>query len=181
MLNDQVYEVDKGARIYDTARIVKANHIIRIADKCMVCDQAFIGARVFTMDYGSQVGIGAIIGGGGKVYLGKYSVVGSNAILIPATESSHAQLMCEAAPENMRKVIRGSIEVHDGAYIGVGAILCITEKRPHLHIGYRSIVGAGAYIDRDVPDDTVVIPKQELISKPREYLVNPDSFKPEQV
>ena len=176
MLSEQVYEVG-DARIYDTARIVKANHVIRIADKCMICDLAFIGARVFNMDYGSQVGIGAIIGGGGKVYLGKYAVVGSNAMLLPATESPYAQLMCESAPEDKRKVIRGSIEVHDGAYIGVGAILCITEEHPHLHIGNRSIVGAGAYIDKDVPDDTVVIPKQELTFKPREYLVKPDSLK----
>ena len=162
-----VYKIDPGARIFDTARIVKASHRIVIEDKCLVCDFAFIGARDFMMEYGSQIGIGAIIGGGGRVYIGKYCTIGSNAMLLPATESPDAKLMCEAAPEDQRKIIRGSITLREGAYIGVGATVCVTEDHPDILIGPYSIVGAGVYLDKDVPAYTTVIPKQELIFKER--------------
>lgn len=168
-----VYKVSKYARIYD-ARIVKAEHNIEIEDLCMVCDFAFIGARNFRMEKGSQVGMGAIIAGGGDVTLKQYSTVGSGAMLIPATESVHAEYMCDSVEEGNnsgRKVTRGSITIGEKAYIGVGAIICISEKEPHITIGDNTIIGAGAYIGKSVPSNMVVIPEQTLRVKPREILI----------
>jgi acetyltransferase-like isoleucine patch superfamily enzyme len=161
--------VSHSARIYDTARIVKARHNVRIEDDCMVSDFAFIAARNFIMMRGSQVGIGAFIGGGGDVTLKPYSVVGSQARLIPATESTSAEYMCEAAPPDRRKVIRGSITIGEKAYIGVGATICITEKEPHIEIGNNTVIGAGTYIDKSVEPDVIIRPRQELVWKKREY------------
>lgn len=163
------YNVNKSARIYDTARIVKAKHNVTIGEDCMVSDFAFIAARNFIMMKGSQVGIGAFIGGGGDVTLASYSVVGSQARLIPATESTTAEYMCEAAPPEKRKVIRGSITIGEKAYIGVGATICITEKEPHIEIGNRTVIGSGTYIDKSVEDNVIIRPRQELVWKKREY------------
>ena len=163
-----VYHISKKAKIYDTARIVKTRHNISIDDECTICDFAFIGARNFTMQKGSQIGIGAIIGGGGDVLLKPYSVVGSHCKIIPATESPKAEYMCEAGPPAGRKVIRGSITIGEKAYIGVGATICITEAEPNINIGDNAIVGAGSYIDKSILNNEIVYPKQTLVRKKRE-------------
>lgn len=163
-----VYKVSKDAQIYKTAKIVKAKHNITICEGCIISDFAFIAARNFTMQHHSQVGMGAIIGGGGDVTLRPHSVVGSGSHLIPATESPKAEYMCEGAPPEGRRVIRGSITLGEKAYIGVGATICVSEDEPHIIIGDNAIVGAGAYIDKSIPDNLVVYPKQILVRKPRE-------------
>lgn len=170
-----VYKISKYARIFDTARILKARHNVVVDDLCIICDFAFIGARNFTMQKGSQVGIGALIAGGGDVTLKPYSTVGSGAMLIPATESPKAEYMCDAMAEGEgRKVIRGSIIIGEKAYIGVGAIICVSEKNPNIVIGDNTIIGAGAYIDKSIESNLVVFPYQTLHIKQREVWFKKD-------
>lgn len=46
--------------------------------------------------------------------------------------------------------VAGGVTVRSGAYLGSGALI-----REHLTIGERSLVGMGAVVTRDVPDDEV--------------------------
>jgi acetyltransferase-like isoleucine patch superfamily enzyme len=164
-----VYKISKYAKVYDTAKIIKARHNIVVEDLCMICDHSFIAARNFHMGIGSQVGIGALIAGGGDVTLKPYSTVGSGAKLIPATESPKAEYMCDSVEEGKgRKVIRGSITIGEKAYIGVGATICVSEKNPDIIIGDNTIIGAGVYIDKSIEADLMVIPQQSLTVKKRE-------------
>lgn len=63
--------------------------------------------------------------------------------------------------EDERSKYRDYIEVNDDSFIGIGAIIL-----PGISIGPRSIVGAGAVVTRDVPQNTVVIgnPAREVCS-----------------
>ena len=163
-----VYRIHPKAKIFNTAKIVRQHHSIIVEADCTIGDFAFIAARNFWMMYGSQVGMHAVIGGGGDVVLKRFSVVGSNATLIPATESPKAEYMCEAGPPDGRKVIRGSICIGEKAYIGAGATICVSEDDPDIEIGDRVIIGAGSYIDKSIPNDRMVYPKQTLVNIPRE-------------
>ena len=70
--------------------------------------------------------------------------------------------MNDASPEERRKILTGDIIIEDDAFIGVGAVVM-----PGVRIGGRSCIGAGSYIDKDLPPGMVVYPKQELVSRRR--------------
>ena len=160
-------KIGRRSKIYNTARVLKDDRFVQIGDDCMIGDLAFVAARKLVMDDGSQISPHAIIGGGGTVILGKYSVVGFRATLLPATDSTSAKYMCEAKSEEDRKIIRGSITLGEGAYVGVGAVICVSEKCPHIIIGDFSVVGALLYLDESIPSHTVVHPKKNHVVKRR--------------
>lgn len=63
-------------------------------------------------------------------------------------------------------VISGGVHVGDNAFIGVNATV-----RDHVTIGARSVIGAGAVVLQDVPDDGVVAaPGTELSKVPSHRL-----------
>ncbi len=151
-------KVGSGSQIFEKAKILQEGREITIGNNCLIGDFAFIAARKLVMEDGSQVSPHAIIAGGGEVQLGKFSVVGFGAMLIPATDTPSAKYMCEAKPENERQIIRGSIKLGQGAYIGSGAVICISRKCPDIEIGDNAVIGALSYIDASVPAETVVHP-----------------------
>ncbi len=54
------------------------------------------------------------------------------------------------------------------AYLGTGAVLL-----PDVHLGERSVLGAGAVANRDIPDDTVAVGVPARVIKRR-----PEGFNP---
>ena len=151
-------KVGAGSKIHATAKIVEEGHKILIGQNCLIGDFAFIAARILVMEDMSQISPHAIIGGGGEVRLGKYSVVGFGAILIPATDSPSGRFMCEAKSEEERDIVRGSITLGQGAYVGSGAVICISKKCPNIKIGENAVVGALSYIDESVAANTITRP-----------------------
>ena len=151
-------KIGKGSKIYETAKIVEEGHEIIIGENCLIGDFAFVAARKLTMEDGSQISPHAIIGGGGEVRLGRFTVVGFGAMLLPATDSPSGKYMCDAKPEQERKIIRGSIVLEEGAYIGSGAVVCINAKHSDITVGKNAVVGALSYIDKSIPADTIIHP-----------------------
>lgn len=160
-------KVGAGTKIYTTAKIVEEGHEISIGQNCLIGDFAFIAARVLVMDDMSQISPHAVIVGGGEVRLGKCSVIGFGAILIPATDSPSGRFMCEAKPEEERDIVRGSITLGQGAYVGSGAVICISKKCPNIKIGENAIVGALSYIDESVAPNTITRPIMKHHTTPR--------------
>jgi galactoside O-acetyltransferase len=159
--------IGDGSKIYPTAKIVEEGREIIIGRNCFIGDFAFVAARKLVMEDGSQISPHAIISGGGEVYLGKFSVIGFNAVLIPATDSPTAKYMCESKPEEERQIIRGSIRIGEGAYIGSGAVICVSKKSPNIEIGDYAVIGALSYIDKSIPPNTVVHPLIKYQTKVR--------------
>lgn len=65
-------------------------------------------------------------------------------------------LICATHPLDYRRRtdginLGGPITIKDGAWLGAGVIVL-----PGVTIGTRSVVGAGAVVTKDVPDDTLV-------------------------
>lgn len=165
-------KIGHGSKIYDTARVLEYNRVVEIGVDCIIGDLAFVAARKLVMEDGSQISPHAIIGGGGDVILGKYSVVGFGAMLLPATDSPSAKYMCEAAPLEDREIIRGSITLGEGAYVGAGAVICVSKKHPNITIGDYSVVGSLSYIDKSFPANIVVHSVVRYVKKKRHTRIN---------
>lgn len=157
----------KGSKIYPTAKVLIENRTIIIGKNCFIGDFALVASKELIMEDGSQINPHAILSGGGKIFLGKNSVIAFGAKLIPSTDRPEAKYMCEAAPKEQRNVITGSITLGKGAYIGSGAVICVSPKCPHIVIGDYAVVGALTYIDKSIPSYTIVHPKVELVMKKR--------------
>lgn len=77
----------------------------------------------------------------------------------------HGNLYCDVSHDCVigdfvtfapRVCCNGNIEIGDGAYIGAGALLRNGQPGRPLRIGRNAIVGMGAVVTRDVPDQAVV-------------------------
>jgi len=152
--------------LYPTAKITKETNIFLSKDN-IIGDFVFIHLRDLTMDEGAQIAPHAILSGGGIVIMHEYSVVGFGAHLITGTDTPKGKYMCEVAKPEERHVIKGIIILKKRAYIGSNAMICITEENPKITIGENSVIGAFSYIDKDIPSNVIVYPKQELIIKGR--------------
>jgi serine acetyltransferase len=110
------------------------------------------------MKEGAEICPCAVIAGGGDVTLNEFSTVNFHCTLIPSTFTSEGEFMNDVVVEKTVSV-RGSITLGKGAYIGSNAVICVSEKNPHIHIGDRAVIGALSYVDHDVEANTVVHPK----------------------
>ena len=60
--------------------------------------------------------------------------------------------------------VMGRVHIKESAYIGAGAMIKQGERKKHLTIGEKSIVGMGSIVINDVEDEKVVIgnPAREI-------------------
>jgi len=112
----------------------------------------------------SRVGTGTIIDGGvtigedvsiqSGVYIPPRVVIGNRVFIAPRVTFTN-----DRYPPS-RRLIETIIE--DEAVIGAGAVIVAG-----IRIGYRSVVGAGAVVTKDVPPETVVIgaPARPVMSR----------------
>jgi acetyltransferase-like isoleucine patch superfamily enzyme len=162
-----VIKVGSGSIIYQPVSIIDDDrHFIDIGKNCRVGQFTFIGARKLEMKEGAEIGPCVIIAGGGDVVLGEFSTVNYHSTLIPSTFTTAGEYMNDVIAAKS-VAVRGSIEIGKGAYIGSNAVICVSEKNPHIHIGDHAVVGALSYIDHDVKANTIVHPKTILVTKQR--------------
>lgn len=158
-------KVGDGTIIYEPVVIVEAGHFISIGRNCRIGQFTFIGARNFVMDDEAEIGPQVTIAGGGDVHLGERSTINYGARLIPGTFSIQGVFMNDVVYQRehaLTNMIRGSITVGNGAYIGSNTVICVTEKNPDIKIGDRAVIGALTYIDKNVPANTITHPYQTL-------------------
>jgi len=159
------FNVGTGTRIYDPVVILKENHEIEIGKNCSIGQFTFIGARKLVMKEGAEICPHVVLAGGGDITLGEYSTLCFGAKLIPATETTEGKYMNDICEPDLRKIIRGSIMLGEGAYVGSNAVICVSKKCPNIRIGNYAVVGALSYLDHSIADHTVVHPaKQHHIS-----------------
>lgn len=158
--------IDRSARIYPTAKITD-NCECQIAFRCLIGDYAFISVSKLIMEEGAQIAPHAILSGGGTVIMRRHSCVGFGTQLITGTDTPEAEYMSEAGPPDKRKIIRGTITLGERAYVGSGAIVCVSKRDSQIIIGDRTVVGALTYIDRSLDKGLIVHPTQILQIKAR--------------
>lgn len=170
----------EGTKIYYPTVILEGDgHEVHIGNNCSIGQFSFIAARKFIMEDNSEIGPSVIIGGGGDVTLMKSSTVTYGAKLIPATFTTEGKYMNDNVHNGISPLvdtityepntcmIRGSITIGEGAYIGSGAIICVSDENPHIKIGDFAVIGALTYIDEDVPARSVVHSNKALIWRKR--------------
>jgi len=163
-------EIAKSAKIYEPVVIIKADHDIKIGERCHIGQFCFIAARQFIMMDEAELCPQVTISGGGDVQIGERATICYGVRIIPATFSVKGMYMNDSLHQRlpeMTEIIRGSITIGEGAYIGSNAVICVTEKNPHINIGEFSVIGALSYIDKDVPPKMILYPDQQLHRKER--------------
>ena len=96
-----------------------------------------------------QIGPGSVVAAGVVVNPG--TLVGSNVIINTSASVDHECTIEDGAHVGPGVNLGGNVRVGSGSWIGIGAKI-----KDGVVIGSRSIVGAGAVVLRDVPDETVV-------------------------
>jgi acetyltransferase-like isoleucine patch superfamily enzyme len=91
-----------------------------------------------------------------KLVIGDRVAIAPRVTLVTSSDANFSRLMERLAP------IRGRIVIGDDAWIGTGVIVL-----PNVTIGRAAIVGAGAVVTRDVPDEAVVAGVPARVVSPR--------------
>jgi acetyltransferase-like isoleucine patch superfamily enzyme len=89
-----------------------------------------------------------------KLVIGDRVAIAPRVTLVTSSDANFSRLMERIKP------VRGRIEIKDDAWIGTGVVIL-----PNVTIGRAAIVGAGAVVTRDVPDEAVVagVPAKPLV------------------
>ena len=155
-------KVGKGTIIYKPVVLIDDdNHKIIIGNDCRIGQFSIISPRRLVMENGVEIANLVVLSGGGHIIIGKYSTISYGAKLIPATLTTRGEYMSDIISEKS-EIIRGSIRIGEGAYIGAGAVICVSKKCPHIVIGDHAVIGALTYIDRSIPSNMIVHTKREL-------------------
>ena len=141
-------------KVYPTA-IITTQTETHLGDQSVIGDFVLIHCRQFSLGYGSQINAGAKIVGGGDCIVGERSVIGYNAVLLTRSDTPKSDYMSDSMPENRRAIRSGTITIGDQAFVGSNTVIM-----PGVTVGDGACVGAGSYVDKDVPEWTILIPKQ---------------------
>ena len=100
------------------------------------------------VDPTAVLGPGTVIAAGAVVQPG--SVVGAHCVINTAASIDHDCRLGDFVTTGPGVHLAGGVTIGDGVLLGVGAC-----AKPYCRIGSRTIVGAGAAVVSDLPDDVV--------------------------
>lgn len=130
------------------------NNAIR-RDKCLLLQQA--GADLVTLVHPAatisryaQVGNGTVVFAGAVVNMG--AKLGTGCIVNTGACIDHDCLLGDYVHVSPNAALAGGVTVDDLSWIGIGAV-----ARPLVCIGREVLVGAGAAVVSDIPDNATVV------------------------
>jgi len=144
----------KTGSVYKTAKITPETKR-ELAKDAWIGDFVFVHLEHLVLGKGSQVGAFASLTGGGTVEIGEYTTIGYGVRVIAGTDSTEGRYMADQAPAAERNVIRGTIKIGSGCFIGANSVICVSRRHPNLEIGDNAVIGALSYVDQDVPANSV--------------------------
>lgn len=140
--------------IYKTAKVTPQTKL-ELAEDAWIGDFVFVHLERLFLGKGSQVGAFASLTGGGTVEVGEYTTIGNGVRVIAGTDSTEGGYMADKAPASERKIIRGTIRIGDGCFIGANSVICVSKDSRNLQIGDNAVVGALSYVDRNIPANSI--------------------------
>lgn len=153
-------KIDKTAKIWEPTTILKEHRNIDIGARCRIGQYCFIAPKTLRMDEGAEISPLAVLGGGGDIYMCKFSTVDYGAKLIPATFTTNGEYMNDAMAEideSKVETVRGTIVLEEGVVVASNAVVTVSKKHRNIVIGENSVVGALTFVDRSVPPNTVLL------------------------
>ena len=151
-------------QIYEAKLIV---HKLDLAEDVIIGDYVFAYLKSLKMGRGAQINAFSSLTGYGIVEIGEYAVIAYGVRLITGTDSPRGRFVADAVAESKRHIIRGSIKIGKNCFIGSNAVVCVSERCKDIVIGDNSVIGSLIYIDKSLPPNTIILPKQELTRKKR--------------
>lgn len=125
----------------------------RIGPHCKIGrDTALVPQNIFMDDYSIIQDRNNFISYDGKLVLGKYSVISSGCIIIPANHQPVFGVPFYVATMTHIGDDSRTIEIAEDVWVGAGSILL-----PKCKIGRGAIVGAGSVVTKEIPPYSVVV------------------------
>ena len=161
--------IGANAKVTDGA-MVGAHSVIGdeaiVRQGCLIGDHTAIGARC-VVGHGAEFS-GVLMDGAYSYHYGEYwGVVGRNSDIGAATVCGNLRFDDQLTIHRVkgrRQIPRtgaNAVYLGDFTRTGVNAILM-----PGVKVGPYSVVGAGVILNEDVPNNTLIYPKQELVTRP---------------
>ena len=97
--------------------------------------------------------------------IGRNSVISYGARIMTRTDTPHGKRMNDASPLSQRRIREGNVKIGSNCFIGAHAVIM-----PGVQVGDRAVIGVGTYVDHDVPRNTILPPKQNLLQRTRKTL-----------
>jgi dTDP-4-amino-4,6-dideoxy-D-glucose acyltransferase len=106
----------------------------------------------YGIDIGDYVHIASFthVLGGGYLYVGKGVGIASSVKIVTGSNLPTGVFMSAAAPLHLQVRRRSYVILHDGSFLGAGAILL-----PGVVVGPGAIVAAGAVVTKSVPEKEI--------------------------
>jgi acetyltransferase-like isoleucine patch superfamily enzyme len=144
----------KTGSVFPSAKITPETQL-KLGEGAWIGDFVFVHLEQLTLGKGSQVAAFASLTGGGEVHVGEYTTIGYGVRVIAGTDSTEGRYMADKAPVVERNVIRGTVKIGSGCFIGANSVICVSKRHPNLEIGDHAVIGALSYVDHSVPANSV--------------------------
>ncbi|MFX1443666.1 MAG: acyltransferase [Promethearchaeota archaeon] len=149
--SDDFKSFGKGVEIYPLVKFAKTE-VMEIGDHSRIDDFAFLyGGN--GIKFGKYVYIASFVSviGGGTLIMEDFASAGCGSRFITGTNRVHGVHISSVSPPPVQEIIRGVIKVEKDGYIGTNAVIM-----PNVTIGQGAIVGACAFVNKDVEPWTIV-------------------------
>lgn len=131
----------------DAARVAHNKSMLAACGDAVLFDPSTTFLDADHIRIGDRVYIGAhtMISGGAGVSIGSDVLVSYHCSIVGTTHP------VDAVRRRAGELVRGTVRIDDGAWIGAGAVIL-----PGVTVGRDAIVGAGAVVSQDVPPGVIV-------------------------
>jgi acetyltransferase-like isoleucine patch superfamily enzyme len=151
-------------KVYETAKISDRTKI-KLGKDSFIGDFVLVTVPLLKMGERSQINAFTRIVGRKPVYVGNDVVVSYGATIITSSDTPKGKYMNDARKEEERMIREGEVHIKDGAFLGANCIIM-----PGVTVHEKAVVGAGLYIDRDVPANTIVLTHKPYYTKKRKIV-----------
>ena len=130
----------------DNSRNVHLGNGVQIAPYCLICPH---GDSIINLDDNVNIGMFSRIACINGITIGKNVLTGPHVFISDYNHEYRdvSKPICEQGNNGTGKVVIG-----DDCWIGTNVVIC-----GDVTIGKHVVIGAGAFINRDIPDFTVVV------------------------
>jgi acetyltransferase-like isoleucine patch superfamily enzyme len=134
---------------------------IIIGDDCLIARGSIVQCKTGSIAIGDGCSIGShcILSSAGGIRLGNHVLVAGRCYI---GGGRYRTDLCGTPIMHQELYSQGPVVIGDDVWLGAGVIVL-----DGVRIGGGSVIGAGAVVRKDVPENTILIPQTEMTTRPR--------------
>lgn len=162
--------IGKNVRIFENAKIVKSE-VIEIGDFSEIDDFTFVyGGKGIKIGRYVHISRFVSIIGGGKLFLGDYSVLADGSRILTGTDTYHdGYRMSTVLPDEQRNPIISFVKIEKDSFVGTNAVV-----HPGVTIGEGAIIGSNSLVLKDIEPWTINVGSPCKVIGDRDKVKFPD-------